>query len=70
MNEADTRAELIDPQLRRSRWGEVAGSRVQREYSINVGEIKAGGLRSGLMKADYVLVYKNMTLVPICFASV
>lgn len=31
MNEAETRAELIDPALRAAGWGEVAASRVRRE---------------------------------------
>ena len=65
MNEADTRAELIDPQLKLAGWGEIAESRVQREYSINAGEIRAGGIRSGQMKADYVLIYKNRKLAVI-----
>ena len=65
MNEADTRAELIDPQLKLAGWGDVAESRVQREYNINAGEIRAGGIRSGQMKADYVLVYKNRKLAVI-----
>lgn len=62
MNEADTRAELIDPQLKQAGWGHVADSRVQREYNINAGEIRAGGIRTGQMKADYILVYKNRKL--------
>ena len=65
MNEADTRAELIDPQLKLSGWGDIAESRVQREYNINAGEIRAGGIRSSQMKADYVLVYKNIKLAVI-----
>lgn len=65
MNEADTRAELIDPQLKLAGWGDVAESRVQREYNINAGEIRAGGIRSSQMKADYVLVYKNRKLAVI-----
>ena len=65
MNEADTRAELIDPQLKLAGWGDVADSRIQREYNINAGEIKAGGLRAGKMKADYVLIYKNRKLAVI-----
>jgi type I restriction enzyme R subunit len=40
MNEADTRAELIDPQLKAAGWGEIDGSRIQREYSINSGKIE------------------------------
>jgi type I restriction enzyme R subunit len=65
MNEADTRAELIDKQLRIAGWGDVAESRVQREYNINAGEIRAGGIRSSQMKVDYVLVYKNRKLAVI-----
>lgn len=62
MNEADTRAELIDPKLKQAGWGDVAESRVQREYNINAGEIRSGGIRTGQMKADYVLAYKNRKL--------
>lgn len=65
MNEADTRAELIDPQLKLAGWGDVADSRVQREYNINAGEIRAGGIRAGTMKADYILIYKNRKLAVI-----
>lgn len=65
MNEADTRAELIDPLLKFAGWGDVADSRIQREYNINAGEIRAGGIRSGQMKADYVLIYKNRKLAVI-----
>ena len=65
MNEADTRAELIDPQLKQAGWGDVAESRVQREYNINAGEIRAGGIRSGQLKADYILIYKNRKLAVI-----
>lgn len=62
MNEADTRAELIDPQLKEAGWGVVEGSRIQREYPINSGEIRAGGIRAGQIKADYILSYKNRKL--------
>ena len=65
MNEADTRAELIDHQLKLAGWGDIVESRVQREYNINAGEIRAGGIRSSQMKADYVLVYKNRKLAVI-----
>lgn len=65
MNEADTRAELIDPQIKLAGWGEVAESRVQREYNINTGEIRAGGIRAGKLKADYILIYKNRKLAVI-----
>ena len=62
MNEADTRAELIDPQLRAAGWVTGGDILVQREYNINAGEIKAGGIRAGQLKADYVLSYKNRKL--------
>lgn len=70
MNEADTRAELIDPKLKEAGWGDVADSRVQREYNINAGEIRSGGIRTGQMKADYVLAYKNCKLAVVEAKSV
>ena len=70
MNEADTRAELIDPKLKQAGWGYVAESRVQREYNINAGEIRSGGIRTGQMKADYVLAYKNRKLAVVEAKSV
>jgi type I restriction enzyme R subunit len=65
MNEADTRANLIEPQLADAGWGVVAGSRIQREYHINAGEIKAGGYRGNKMIADFVLSYNNRKLAVI-----
>ena len=70
MNEADTRAELIDPKLKQAGWGDLAESRVQREYNINAGEIRSGGIRTGQMKADYVLAYKNRKLAVVEAKSV
>jgi type I restriction enzyme R subunit len=70
VNEADTRAELIDPMLKQAGWGEVLESRVQREYNINAGEIRSGGIRTGQMKADYVLAYKNRKLAVVEAKSV
>ncbi|MDO8886066.1 hypothetical protein [Candidatus Oleimmundimicrobium sp.] len=43
MNEAETRAELIDPKLKASGWGVVDGSKVLREYNITIGKIQTGG---------------------------
>jgi len=40
MNEAETRAELIDPQLTSKGWGVVESSRVLREYHITDGKIQ------------------------------
>jgi len=65
MNEAETRAEYIDPKLRRAGWGEMEGSKVLREYHITEGEIKAGGIRGKKEIADYILVYKNQKLAVI-----
>jgi len=62
MNEAETRAELIDPQLTSKGWGVVESSRVLREYPITDGKIQANGLRGARLKADYVLEYKGVKL--------
>ncbi|MFH0863997.1 MAG: DEAD/DEAH box helicase family protein [Candidatus Gottesmanbacteria bacterium] len=62
MNEAETRAEYIDPKLKASGWGEVEGSKVLREYRITEGRILVGGIRAKPEIADYILVYKNQKL--------
>ncbi len=62
MNEADTRAELIDPKLRACGWGIVEGSKVLREFNITAGKIQTGGGRGKREIADYVLVYKSIKL--------
>jgi len=64
MNEAETRAELIDPQLKASGWGDD-GSKVQREYPITAGKIQTGGVRGKSLTADYVLVYQGRKLAVI-----
>jgi len=65
MNEADTRADLIDPKLKASGWGQVKGSIIKREFPITIGEIRPGGIRAGILKADYVLVYNNRKIAAI-----
>ena len=65
MNEADTRAELIDPKIKEAGWGDVEGSVVRREFKITNGEIKPGGIRASFDKADYILVYKNRKIAVI-----
>ncbi len=62
MNEAQTRAELIDPQLKAAGWGVVEGSKIQRNYTITAGKIQTGGGRAKSLFADYVLVYKGRKL--------
>lgn len=65
MNEADTRAQLIDPKLTESGWGVVEGSKILREYKITAGKIMSGGRRDKSLTADYVLVYNNRKLAVI-----
>ncbi len=62
MNEAETRAELIDPQLKASGWGVVEDTKILREYNITAGRIQMGGKRAKPVIADYVLVYKGIKL--------
>ena len=62
MNEAETRAELIDPQLKASGWGVVEDTKVLREHNITAGRIQLGGKRGKPVIADYVLVYKGVKL--------
>lgn len=62
MNEAETRAELIDPALKAAGWGVVEGSRVRREYMIIPGRIEGRGRRGKPLTADYLLEYRNTKL--------
>jgi type I restriction enzyme R subunit len=62
MNEAETRAEHIDPGLKAAGWGVIEGSRILREYPITLGRIEGLGRRSKPLIADYVLVYRNHKL--------
>ncbi|PPD45443.1 MAG: restriction endonuclease subunit R [Methylotenera sp.] len=64
MNEAETRAEHIDPALKAAGWGVVDGSYVKREH-ITLGRLQGGGKRSKQEIADYVLIYKNHKLAVI-----
>ena len=62
MNEAETRAEHIDPALKAAGWGVVDGSRIRREYPITLGRIEGHGKRGKALTADYVLEYRNTKL--------
>jgi type I restriction enzyme R subunit len=62
MNEAETRAEHIDPALAAAGWGVVEGSRIRREYPITLGRIEGHGKRGKGLTADYVLEYRNTNL--------
>ncbi len=65
MNEAETRAEHIDPALKAAGWGVVEGSRILREYRITLGRLEGLGRRAKEVKADYILVYRNHKLAVI-----
>lgn len=62
LNEAETRAEYIDPALKAAGWGVVEDSRILREYRITQGRLQGGGRRTEPEIADYVLVYRNLKL--------
>jgi type I restriction enzyme R subunit len=62
MNEAETRAEHIDPALKAAGWGVVEGSKILREYPITPGRIEGHGRRGKPLIADYVLIYRNRKL--------
>ncbi len=64
MNEAETRAELIDPALKVAGWGVVEASRVRREV-ITLGRLQGAGVRAAQDIADYVLTYRNHKLAVI-----
>ena len=64
LNEAETRAELIDPALAAAGWGKVEKSRVRREV-IAPGRLVGGGKKGKPDIADYVLVYRNQKLAVI-----
>ena len=62
MNEAETRAEHVDPALMAAGWGVVEGSRIRREYPITLGRIEGHVRRGKALTADYVLEYRNTKL--------
>ncbi len=65
MNEAETRAEHVDPALQAAGWGVVEGRRGHREYPIAPGRIEGYGQRGKALTADYVLMYRNHKLAVI-----
>ena len=65
MNEADTRAEHIDPALKAAGWGVVENSKILRNHTITPGPIEGKSRRGKGLEADYVLVYRNRKLAVI-----
>ncbi|WP_458116553.1 EcoAI/FtnUII family type I restriction enzme subunit R [Arthrobacter sp. D2-10] len=63
-NEAETRAEFIDPAIRMAGWGVVEDSQVRREV-IAPGRIQGGGGTAEPTIADYVLRYRGRKLAVI-----
>lgn len=62
MNEAETRADCIDPALKAAGWGVAEGSRIRREYPITLGRLEGQGRRAKPLTADYLLIYRNTSL--------
>ncbi len=62
MNEVETRAEYVDPDLAAAVWGVVEGSRIRREHPITLGRIEGAGGSGKALNADQVLEYRNTKL--------
>ena len=62
LNEADTRAQYIDPALELAGW---TGSLVKRELHITAGRILGGGRKAAPLKADYFLQFEGKRLAVI-----
>jgi type I restriction enzyme R subunit len=65
MNEADTRANLVDPKLESAGWNKIEGSFIRREVNITQGRIITGGKRSQPVISDYVLEYLGRKLAAV-----
>jgi len=65
MNEAETRADLIDPALTAAGWGVAEGSRIAREFPITAGRLEGAGRRGRAEIADYVLFHRGKRLAVI-----
>ena len=70
MNEEQTKYDYINPALRAAGWGAIEGSRIRLEFPITKGRIvgrlpNGENRRTSVIKADYVLEYKNRRLAVI-----
>jgi type I restriction enzyme R subunit len=59
LNEADTRAQYIDPALEQAGW---VGNSVKREMQITAGRLLGGGRKASPLKADYFLQFEGKRL--------
>jgi type I restriction enzyme, R subunit len=64
-NEADTRADLIDPKLVAAGWGKCETSYIRREFKITQGRIMSNGKREQPLSSDYVLEYRGRKLAAV-----
>ena len=63
MNESQTELDYIEPALKDANWGASEHSRIRKQFPITKGRLEGqGGRRSSVLKADYVLQYKNRNL--------
>lgn len=69
-NEEETKADFIDPALRKSGWITKDNIRVRKEYPITKGRLIGNGKREAPLYADYILQYKNRNLAVIEAKSV
>lgn len=65
LNESETRAEFIDPELKAAGWGIVDGSKIRREYTIAPGRLQGNGKKDKAQIADYVLEFQGIPLAVI-----
>ena len=56
MNEAETRAEHIDPALKAAGWGVVERSRIRWEYPTTLGRIEGHGKRGEPKKTISIFI--------------
>ena len=62
MNEAETRIENIDPQLKETGWDDSNNPDVPsfvREYYFTAGKISGKRIRGKAKRADYLLYYRQ-----------
>jgi alkylation response protein AidB-like acyl-CoA dehydrogenase len=62
MNEAETRADHIDPALKAAGWGVVDGSRILREHGIALGRLQ-GGAKIGAESSTNKIFWSELDLL-------